>query len=225
VEGANNGCKPSAAHPHPVVLVHATFADEGSNWVTLAPLLANNGYCVYAFNYGETWASAPLIPFITEGRIDGLNHIEHSAEELRSFVNNVLSKTGASKVDLVGHSQGGMMPNYYIKFLGGAAKVNELIGLAPSNHGTTLGGIIRSRTSAPAIPSRTSACSTTRPRCRTCSTSSARVRTARSKRVARITARASSKPASAPRMLRRSWPGAFGSGPAAPAGGIAFRPG
>ena len=31
-----------------------------------------------------------------------------------------------------------MMPNYYIKFLGGAAKVNELIGLAPSNHGTTL---------------------------------------------------------------------------------------
>lgn len=37
-----------------MVLVHATFADEGSNWVTLAPLLANNGYCVYGFNYGET---------------------------------------------------------------------------------------------------------------------------------------------------------------------------
>jgi pimeloyl-ACP methyl ester carboxylesterase len=141
VAGANNGCRPSAAHPYPVVLVHATFADEGSNWVTLAPLLANNGYCVYAFNYGETAASLPLIPFVTEGRIDGLNHIEHSAEELRSFVNNVLSKTGASKVDLVGHSQGGMMPNYYIKLLGGAAKVNELIGLAPSNHGTTLGGL------------------------------------------------------------------------------------
>ena len=33
------------------------------------------------------------------------------------------------------------MPNYYIKFLGGAAKVNELIGLAPSNHGTTLDGL------------------------------------------------------------------------------------
>jgi pimeloyl-ACP methyl ester carboxylesterase len=141
VQGANNNCKPSAAHPYPVVLVHATFADEGSNWVTLAPLLANNGYCVYAFNYGETLASLPLIPLITEGRIDGLGHIERSAEELRSFVNNVLSKTGASRVDLVGHSQGGMMPNYYIKFLGGASKVHTLIGLAPSNHGTTLGGI------------------------------------------------------------------------------------
>jgi len=141
VEGANNGCKPSSAHPYPVVLVHATAADEGSNWVTLAPLLANEGYCVYAFNYGETAASLPIIPFITPGRIDGLGHIEHSAEELRSFVNSVLSKTKAAKVDLVGHSQGGMMPNYYIKLLGGSAKVNELIGLAPSNHGTTLDGL------------------------------------------------------------------------------------
>jgi len=140
VEGANNGCKPSTAHPYPVVLVHATFADEGSNWVTLAPLLANEGYCVYAFNYGATLASLELWPFIGP-RIDGLGHIENSAKELSSFVSNVLSKTKAAKVDLVGHSQGGMMPNYYIKDLGGASKVNELIGLAPSNHGTTLSGI------------------------------------------------------------------------------------
>jgi len=142
LEGGNNGCKPSSAHPYPVVLVHGTLADEGSNWVTLAPLLANNGYCVYAFNYGATLASFEVWPFIGP-RIDGLNHIEHSAEELRSFVNKVLSKTGASKVDLVGHSQGGMMPNYYIKLLGGASKVNELIGLSPSNHGTTLSGLTK----------------------------------------------------------------------------------
>jgi triacylglycerol esterase/lipase EstA (alpha/beta hydrolase family) len=139
VVGANNGCKPSAAHPYPVVLVHATLADEGSNWVTLAPLLANAGYCVYSFNYGATLASFEVWPFIGP-RIDGIGHIEKSAEELRSFVSSVLSSTKATKVDLVGHSQGGMMPNYYIKNLGGAAKVNELIGLAPSNHGTTLSG-------------------------------------------------------------------------------------
>jgi len=141
VGGNKSSCKPSSAHPYPVVLVHGTLADEGSNWVTLSPLLANEGYCVYAFNYGETAASLPLIPFVTPGRIDGLGRIEHSAEELSSFVNKVLSKTKASKVDIVGHSQGGMMPNYYIKYLGGAAKVNELIGLAPSNHGTTLDGL------------------------------------------------------------------------------------
>jgi hypothetical protein len=138
--GGNNGCEPSAAHPYPVVLVHATLADEGSNWVTLAPLLANNGYCVYGFNYGATLASFEVWPFIGP-RIDGLGHIESSARELSSFVSKVLSRTGAAKVDLVGHSQGGMMPNYYIKDLGGAAKVNELIGLAPSNHGTTLDGV------------------------------------------------------------------------------------
>jgi hypothetical protein len=138
--GGNKSCKPSSAHPYPVVLVHATLADEGSNWVTLAPLLANEGYCVYGFNYGATIASLEVWPFIGP-RIDGLGHIEKSAEELSSFVNNVLSKTKATKVDLVGHSQGGMMPNYYIKFLGGSSKVNELIGLAPSNHGTTLDGV------------------------------------------------------------------------------------
>jgi triacylglycerol esterase/lipase EstA (alpha/beta hydrolase family) len=135
LEGGNNGCKPSAAHPYPVVLVHATFADEGSNWVTLAPLLANNGYCVYGFNYGLTILSGLL------GSVDGLGNIERSAEELRSEVNAVLSRTGAKQVDLVGHSQGGMMPGYYLRFLGGASKVHTLIGLAPSNHGTTVGGL------------------------------------------------------------------------------------
>jgi triacylglycerol esterase/lipase EstA (alpha/beta hydrolase family) len=135
LSGGNNNCKPSTVHPYPVVLVHATFADEGSNWVTLSPLLANNGYCVYAFNYGQTILSGLL------GSIDGLGNIEHSAEELSSFVSKVLSKTGAAKVDMVGHSQGGMMPNYYLKFLGGASKVHTLIGLSPSNHGTTVGGL------------------------------------------------------------------------------------
>ena len=136
LRGGNNGCKPSSGHPYPVVLVHATLADEGSNWVTLAPLLANSGYCVYGFNYGETILSGLL------GSVDGLGNIEESAEELSSFVNRVIAKTGAGKVDMVGHSQGGMMPNYYLRFLGGASKVHTLIGLAPSNHGTTVDGLV-----------------------------------------------------------------------------------
>ncbi len=145
VPGANDGCKPSSAHPYPVVLVIATLSDEGSNFVTLSPLLANAGYCVYTFNYGETGLS-------DFGRIDALGHIERSAEELSSYVNSVLKKTGASKVDLVGHSQGGMMPNYYIHFLGGAAKVKELVGLAPSNHGTNEDGLVTLLNSFPFAP-------------------------------------------------------------------------
>ncbi len=35
VGGNKSSCKPSSTHPYPVVLVHATLADEGSNWVTL----------------------------------------------------------------------------------------------------------------------------------------------------------------------------------------------
>lgn len=145
VVGANNGCRPSVEHPYPVVLVHGTIEDEGSNWVTLAPLLANDGYCVYAFNYGETALSAA-------GRVDGLGEIPHSAEELGAFIDEVLARTGATKVDIVGHSQGGMMPNYYIHFLGGAPKVHELVGLAPSNHGTTVDGLASLLRSVPGVP-------------------------------------------------------------------------
>lgn len=135
VAGANDWtCKPSAAHPTPVVLVHATGVNLGTNWVTLSPMLKNAGYCVYAFNYGMTWLSA--------GRVGGLGDIAQSAKTLQAFVDQVLVVTRATKVDLVGHSQGGMMPNYYLKRLGGAAKVRTLIGLAPSNHGTTLSGIV-----------------------------------------------------------------------------------
>jgi triacylglycerol esterase/lipase EstA (alpha/beta hydrolase family) len=135
VAGANDwDCEPSAAHPDPVVLVHATGVNLGTNWVALAPMLANEGYCVYGFNYGMTWLSA--------GRVGGLGDIRDSAATLRSFVDRVLRATGAAKVDLVGHSQGGMMPHHYIENLGGAAKVRTFVGISPSNHGTTLSGIV-----------------------------------------------------------------------------------
>lgn len=133
--GANNwSCKPSATHPLPVILVHGTFADMSDSWQALSPLLYDNGYCVFAFNYGSYDDSGGL-------GIYGVADIAQSAQQLSSFVNEVLAATGASQVDLVGHSQGGMMPRYYIDFLGGAAKVHALVGLAPSNHGTTLDGL------------------------------------------------------------------------------------
>ncbi|HTR91915.1 MAG TPA: alpha/beta fold hydrolase [Trebonia sp.] len=133
--GANNwSCQPTAAHPYPVVLVHGTFANMDDNWQAASPLLANHGYCVYAFNYGGPSASSP---------IQGIGDITASAAQLATFVNTVLAATGAPKVDLVGHSQGGMMPRYYLDFLGGAAKVNDFVAFAPSNYGTTLDGITK----------------------------------------------------------------------------------
>ncbi|MEW2115718.1 alpha/beta fold hydrolase [Streptomyces sp. NPDC005474] len=125
-------CKPSAAHPRPVVLVHGTFANGVDNWLTLAPYLTNRGYCVFSLDYGQL----PGVPLFY-----GLGPTDKSAEQLAAFVDKVLAATGATETDLVGHSQGGMMPRYYLKFLGGAAKVRTFVGIAPSNHGTTLNGL------------------------------------------------------------------------------------
>jgi triacylglycerol esterase/lipase EstA (alpha/beta hydrolase family) len=126
------GCRPPAAHPEPVILVNGTFANQDDNWQAAAPLLANHGYCVFTFNYGGPSASSV---------VQGTGDIAASAGQLGAFVTRVLAATGAAKADLVGHSQGGMMPRYYLKFGGGAAHVDKLVALAPSNHGTTLGGL------------------------------------------------------------------------------------
>ncbi|WP_055492639.1 triacylglycerol lipase [Streptomyces sp. TP-A0356] len=128
----NYSCKPSAAHPRPVVLVHGTFGNAVDNWLSLAPYLENRGYCVFSLDYGQLSG----VPFFY-----GLGPIATSAEQLQTFVDKVLAATGTAKADIVGHSQGGMMPRYYLKFLGGAGKVNALVGIAPDNHGTTLNGL------------------------------------------------------------------------------------
>lgn len=83
-------------------------------------------------NYGGAYPAADF---------QGTGDIAASAGQLASFVTRVLGATGAPKVDIVGHSQGGMMPRYYLKFLGGAAKVRTLVGLAPSNPGTSVDGL------------------------------------------------------------------------------------
>lgn len=130
--GANDpGCR-SRTHPVPVILVHGTFANQALNWSTLSPLLKNDGYCVFTFNYG-----GPVL-----GMLYGFGDIRTSAAELSTFVDRVRSWTGAEEVDLVGHSQGGLLPRYYLNFLGGAPKVRNLVGLAPSNHGTTFHGMV-----------------------------------------------------------------------------------
>jgi triacylglycerol esterase/lipase EstA (alpha/beta hydrolase family) len=133
--GANDwSCKPTAAHPQPVVLVHGTFADMSNSWQAISPLLKNNGYCVFALNYGDYNGSGAI-------GVYGVDDIPTSAQELNAFVDKVRAATGAAEVDIVGHSQGGMMPRYYIKYLGGASEVRALVGLSPSNHGTTLDGL------------------------------------------------------------------------------------
>lgn len=123
-------CHPSAAHPRPVVLVHGTGGNAATNWATYAALLANHGYCVFAPTYGTVsqLAASPV-------RIGGIGNIYTSAQQLAGFVHRVLRATGATKIDLVGHSQGTLMPDWWVKYLGGAKYVHDYISLAPLWHG------------------------------------------------------------------------------------------
>jgi len=135
--GANNwACHPSAEHPDPVVLVHGTGATMAWNWAQLSPKLVAAGYCVFALDYGRRADVPP--PFNTFG---GIIPMEQSAVELGAVIDQVLSATGAAKVDIVGHSQGSLMPNYYAKYLGGGPKIGRYIGITPLWNGSTAGGL------------------------------------------------------------------------------------
>ncbi|MET9326506.1 alpha/beta fold hydrolase [Tsukamurella sp. NPDC003166] len=130
--GTNDySCRPTARHPDPVVLVHGTGGGAQTNWGAYAPLLKNNGYCVFSFTYG----ALPGAPW-PANQIGGTRPLAVSAQQLKAVVERVLSATGAKKVDLIGHSQGTLMPSYYLKRLGGAEKVGRYVSLASLWRGT-----------------------------------------------------------------------------------------
>ena len=143
--GANDwSCKPSAAHPRPVVLVHGTWTGMVGTWKDLAPALSAEGYCVFALNYGQAAG-------LTKGnmmRMFGGADIEESARQLAGFVELVRTATGAPQVDMIGHSLGGTVSRQYLRFEGGAGranpalnKVHSLVTLGATNHGTSFGDV------------------------------------------------------------------------------------
>lgn len=129
--GMNIPCTLSAAHPYPVVLFNGTFSVMGDDWAALAPVLANHGYCVEGFNMGGTPGNL----------IQALGPVPASAQQMADTVDRTLAKYGVDKVDVVGHSQGGMVAEYVAKVLGYGSKLHSLVGLSPTTHGTTLSGI------------------------------------------------------------------------------------
>lgn len=140
--GANDwSCTPDATHPRPVVLLHGTGMNMTNTWQTLAPRLAEGGACVFALNYGGA-----LDIFNPDEIHWGVTDISESARQVAGFVDTVLERTGASQVDIVGHSQGGVVARQYLKFEGGADpeapannKVHSLVMLGASNHGASFG--------------------------------------------------------------------------------------
>jgi len=132
--GGNNdaSCVPSAAHPYPVVLLHGLGATYYEDINFLQSDLASLGYCTFSLTYG----AHPGFPYV-----GGLRPVADSAAEIRTFVLQVLAETGASKVDLVGHSEGGFQSLYVTKTQGIADKIDRVVAIAPPAHGTTFSGL------------------------------------------------------------------------------------
>ena len=114
-----------------MILVHGTFGDMTASWNLFSPALVQDGDCVFALDLVKR----------------GMAPIDQSADKLAAFIDEVRTKTGAAKVSLVGHSQGGMLGRYVARFRGKLDVIDDIVGLAPSSHGTTnplappLGGI------------------------------------------------------------------------------------
>lgn len=67
---------------------------------------------------------------------DGMSDIQVSGEYLVYALRRLHARSGR-RVDVVGYSQGGMVPRWALRFWPGTRKmVDDLIGLSPSNHGT-----------------------------------------------------------------------------------------
>ena len=128
-------CLPSSAHPHPVVILHGTSANMWE-FNKLARYLKDEGYCSYGINYGKEPLTAQAIVPSLYGTAD----LNSRSEEVAGFIDNVLEQSGAEKVDIVAHPQGALQAKNYISRFGNADKVDRVVTMGASLHGTTLNG-------------------------------------------------------------------------------------
>ncbi|MEU3828591.1 alpha/beta fold hydrolase [Streptomyces sp. NPDC029080] len=103
----------------PVVLLHG-FIDNRSVFVLLRRTLAQHGrQRVESLNYS---------PLTCDIRI--------AAELLGRHIEEICERTGSARVDIVGHSLGGLIARYYVQCLGGDLRVRTLVTLGTPHSGT-----------------------------------------------------------------------------------------
>lgn len=118
---------------------------KGIDQATRAPVLLFQGTGATAKD-NWSWTYEPAfdmagIPWCT---VDTPEHatgdIQLAAEYVVAAIREVHRRAGR-KVSLVGHSQGGMVPRWALRWWPDTrAMVDDVIGFAPSNHGSTAGG-------------------------------------------------------------------------------------
>lgn len=126
-------CTTGSQGGNPVIIVAGTFSPAIANELFLGNSLQAAGFttCVFELKGDDN-----------VGNLPGTMPIELSAGALAYFVDDVLAWSGASQVDLVGHSQGALVARSYIKSFAGETKVDKLISLAGPNKGTDVGPLV-----------------------------------------------------------------------------------
>jgi triacylglycerol esterase/lipase EstA (alpha/beta hydrolase family) len=114
----------AADRPDPVVIVNGTFG-PAFFYEPLAARLRADGHEVHIFELTNL----------------GTGDIAGTAQDLARFADGVRARTGAARVDLVGHSQGGLVARHYVTFLGGADTVDSLVSLGTPHYGTAVATI------------------------------------------------------------------------------------
>src|SRR5881397_292384 len=101
---------PAAPHPTPVVLVHG-FLGDPSNFLVLRSFLSSYGV--------RSFASFSYPPRLDYQRL---------APRLGQMIARVCRETGSPRVDVVGHSLGGLVARYLLE-LGDGSRVGRLVTL------------------------------------------------------------------------------------------------
>jgi len=122
------GAEPAEAGGSTPVLIVGGLTEPQALLDTLQGRLENAGLTVFTMG----------LP----GAIPGTQDIALSAQAVAARARQILNQTGAAKLDVVGHSEGGLALRYYIENLGGAAQVRRYVSLATPQHGTQLANII-----------------------------------------------------------------------------------
>lgn len=111
---------PAKTARQPVVLVHG-LGGSAADWGPVLARLRADGWV------DRELAAATYSSSISNTAI---------AAQLGARIDSVLAATGWDKVDLVTYSMGGLSSRYYLKSLGGVAKVDAWVSIAGPNHGT-----------------------------------------------------------------------------------------
>ena len=104
----------------PIIFVHG-WHGSASTWTTMIGRFKTDG-----------WTDAELINFTYNS--DQSNAT--TANLLSAKIDSVLAATGATRVDIVSHSMGGLSTRYYSRNLGGSGKIDAFVSLGGPNHGT-----------------------------------------------------------------------------------------